>query len=618
RTPGGLLKRSFLAVGGLLVLAALFAPAAQAQSKSFRFPDVNVAVELTDDGTVVVTENLTFSFSGSFEGAYRDIPVRRGETISAVTVSEFGAQYQPGGSTELGSTDTPGTFGVEDVGSVTRVVWHYQASDEERTFTVRYALTGLAVAYDDVVDINLQVWGDQWDVGVSRLTAGFLGPGDPPSGEVLVFGHPTDVDGSTSLGVDGVSPDLSARNIPAHQFVEMRVVVPRSVLTSTAGAKVVSGPGLAAIMADEQAEADRADQRAKSLWTALIAVALAFAAYPLAVLVGFGLYGSEPRIDYDREYEQAPPADTPPAIVDALARQGMVDERGFTATLFDLIRRGRYTATPATVEKATWLGLRTEQITDLEIGMGLNTVPLESHERPVVAIIDRIVADGPLPLTEFRRELREDPAENHADYELFKKASAAALKQRGLLDTIGKRYPPFLILGVIVVALLGALALPRVLGTRLSFEAKSLMEVGFFGFGITGVFLSVVLAAKTKLWVRRTREGALLNERWKAFRRYLEDFSRLEEAPALSLGLWEEYLVYGIALGVAEDVLEAARLYAPQDLEQTSSVYWYGSHGYSGGHSSNAISGIESALSGAFAPPASSGGGGGFSGGGGG
>ena len=104
-----------------------------------------------------------------------------------------------------------------------------------------------------------------------------------------------------------------------------------------------------------------------------------------------------------------------------------------------------------------------------------------------------------------------------------------------------------------------------------------------------------------KMWVRRTKIGALEAARWSAFRRYLEDFSRLEEAPPIAIGLWEEYLVYAIALGVAEDVLEAARLRAPEVLEDESSLYWYGNHGF-GGHSSNAISGIERALVGCVQP----------------
>ena len=78
----------------------------------------------------------------------------------------------------------------------------------------------------------------------------------------------------------------------------------------------------------------------------------------------------------------------------------------------------------------------------------------------------------------------------------------------------------------------------------------------------------------------------------------------MKEAPAISLPLWEQYLVYGIALGVADDELEAARLRAPEAVSG-SNLYWYGDQGF-GGHSSNAISGIERALNGAFSSPSAS------------
>ena len=42
-------------------------------------------------------------------------------------------------------------------------MWHFQALSEPRTFTLTYRLSNVAVAFDDVVDVDLNVWGDQWD-----------------------------------------------------------------------------------------------------------------------------------------------------------------------------------------------------------------------------------------------------------------------------------------------------------------------------------------------------------------------------------------------------------------------------------------------------------------------
>ncbi len=72
-------------------------------------------VEVQDDGSLHVTEQLTFDFDGYFSGAYRDIPLAEGVKARNVVVSEDGEEYEPGGATGLGSYDRPGTFGAEQL-----------------------------------------------------------------------------------------------------------------------------------------------------------------------------------------------------------------------------------------------------------------------------------------------------------------------------------------------------------------------------------------------------------------------------------------------------------------------------------------------------------------------
>ena len=77
-----------------------------------------------------------------------------------------------------------------------------------------------------------------------------------------------------------------------------------------------------------------------------------------------------------------------------------------------------------------------------------------------------------------------------------------------------------------------------------------------------------------RLWRRRSRAGEVEAERWEAFRRYLTDFPRLQDAPPATLALWERLLVYGIAFGIAERVLQAAHMAMPEAMAQASSIYW--------------------------------------------
>src|SRR5829696_388963 len=74
-----------------------------------------------------------------------------------------------------------------------------------------------------------------------------------------------------------------------------------------------------------------------------------------------------------------------------------------------------------------------------------------------------------------------------------------------------------------------------------------------------------------------------------------------------SLALWEQFLVYSIALGVAEQVLEAARLHAPPEVAQGSSFYSPGYDRSVSGPAGLSLSNVEDDFPGAFSPPSSSG-----------
>src|SRR5215213_11656120 len=335
------MPRLMLALVFAVLLAGPFAAAAEAQDKSFSLPRADVVASVQPDGSVLVTENITYDFSGSFEGGYREIPLKDGMSVTDVSVSENGRQYAPGASAELGSSGAPGTYGTANLGNAYRIVWHYRSSDEERTFTVSYRLGGLAVAHDDVVDVYWQAWGEEWQEPLGSLVATMNLPGDPQKGDVKVFEHPASVSGETSLGPDRVSPTLVASDVPAGQFVEMRVLFPRELLSSTGGARVEQGDGLKKIMDQEAAEAQSASrqalfQRLQPLF-ALLLVALAAGLMALVYV----RYGREPKVDYSERYEREPPTGDPPAVVGAImGQQPSVGSREFTATLFDLIRRG--------------------------------------------------------------------------------------------------------------------------------------------------------------------------------------------------------------------------------------------------------------------------------------
>ncbi len=308
-----------------------------------------------------------------------------------------------------------------------------------------YTLSGLTKAYSDVADVNLQVWGKEWSVGLDRLDARIDLPGPTKTTRFRIWGHPAWVNGEV-VRLPGAG-GLRALSVPAKQYVEERVVFPRSLLTSTAGAKVESGPGLAKILKEERGDAasfesDRAHFRsaADHLPRTLLEL-LALAMLPALLVLGlvYLLWGREPRVDYDREYEQEPPSDLPPALVAPLLRQTSTPGTNeFTATLFDLVRRGRYKAKPTVTEHSSWGGLRSRSVQDLELSQGDLTVALEPWEKLVAQIADSALSDGPRALSNFKDAIAENRTSNASRFALFKDKVAATMDQRAFLQTTGK------------------------------------------------------------------------------------------------------------------------------------------------------------------------------------
>jgi len=78
---------------------------------------------------------------------------------------------------------------------------------------------------------------------------------------------------------------------------------------------------------------------------------------------------------------------------------------------------------------------------------------------------------------------------------------------------------------------------------------------------------------------KRTYESALEIKKWKAFKRFISDFSVMKDAPLTLLKIWDEYLIYAIVFGVAEKLLENLKKLSIETGRSISAIAWY--HGLS-------------------------------------
>lgn len=611
--------------------------AGPAFAKSFSLPSAKVLLVVNEDGSVDVTEQITYEFSGMFSGSYRDIPSVDAARIlrNSVTVGEVGGpQYRPGGDTILGTPGPANSFAVGDPDDYngTRIVWRFSAANETKTFEIRYRVVGAVRLYNDTAELEYRVWGDQWEQFLGTLEAVVVTPAvyDGDKTKWRVWGNSSQASGVTEFTGNGAV--LKASWIEPMSYVELRLLFPADSVAVSELVDRRDTNGFQRVIAEEKAEEQKLfDARRRENWVRenlwLVPLTMALAVFPAVVAFAWiGRYRGRDRTSGIPEYLAEPPSELSPAEVALLGKEhGDVGPQAFVATLFDLFRRRWFRVSHELVEKKTWGGLRTENVADLRIYLlDPPTDALTDYEQTVHDAVVEHVPDRGLLLGDLVEKWETDATGFHKSFESFISDLNLLRVSRAWVRDTGKSFRN-------VGALVATLALLAGVGI-------AVLETSRWGFPIWGVVLAVVglgnltilgflsLGAPHAL-TARTKTAAAEHARWNAFRRYLADFTLLSEQPPVAIELWERLLVYAIVFGVAENVLSVAQLKAPPELAESSAVFWVDSHGSGLGSGATLLnvnrlySGVTAAhIAGAPKPTTSSasGFGGGFSGGGGG
>ena len=569
--------------------------------------EANVQLRLAPDGALLVAERLTFEYTGSFEASYRDINLKHGEQITNIAVREDGRRYRSGGCTVFGCTDADATFGAEQQPNGVRIVWHHKAADDTRTFTVTYRVNRAVVAHDDVIDVGWQVWGDQWEDDLPELTAEFANPALATGDERYhVFAAPRDVEADTTREEGRAT--LEAEDVPADQFVDFRVTVPRTKQQGVAAAQVQPGPGLPEILASEEKLDDDYNEPLKKLerWLSdhYLLLALLLSGLAIGTLILLTRLAREHPTSTPRHLPE-PPDDASPAVAYGLAHEGADSTNTVLATLLDLVERGYYDSKQASTEKEK-LDL------SLSVASKRPTGKLLPHEQEVLSFFDELLGSETVPMSEMKDKIPEHSDTWRGRWESMTGALDSAEEDQldwdRSLNALRWLMVPVLLVLFAIVALI-----------RLDVEKDaSFLLVAAIGLPT----LVVVMAWPSRRLKRLAPAFGERVSKWAAFERWTEDFPRLEDDPPATLDLWKKILIYGVAFGTAERMIESGRIPAPvlQDTSSAWSTYYFSGGAsdfgpsFSGGFSSQVAPESSSSGGSSF----SGGGGGGFSGGGGG
>ena len=540
----------------------------QAAPKNYYFPEVRIEINIAKDASFTFDEYRTYEFQGSFTWATLWVPLRvnrKGYDYN-VSIEDFKILDEQGLPLKTETSKSRGKLEVK---------WYFQASNERRTFHIHYRIRGGIFSYHDASELYWQVVGEDWDKPTQYLAVNVLLPGAVADKEdILVYGHGP-LSGNSEI-IDQKSARFTAENLPAFQPVEIRMIWPAGLVSGIPSNRytrssiqqeearfvqeTIEEAKQEEIRAHEIEARSREDQlkeqaRKRRLFYAWIAWFFIAPAIWLYLYINFWQkVGKDYHFDDIPPYYRELPSNLSPALVEILLREGNpITPASFTATLFDLARRGYIEMDDRLVETKGFLGTKEKYETTITCQKDfMNDLELLPYEKDFLCLLFVSVGQqaprkgAKLELDDLKKYFEKKPQAFQKWYKEWTNKVQAESKKFQFIE-------------------------PASIKMRNIFLAATI-PVAFITLNPVLIVLSAIFIPKIK---RRARQWAHENELWRALERFLDDFSDFKELPPEAYKLWEHYLVFGIVFGNAKKILKALPIVL-KDARAAAPVWYRG------------------------------------------
>jgi uncharacterized membrane protein len=630
----------------ILLIAVFLAqfPAFQtvfADNRHYTIDSYLINADIGPDGSVNMEERITYKFNGSFNGIFRNIAYTETGGIDniRVFVEKNGsiANIAANSTTDLDAGGSPGTYNLAYKDGIAHFKIYEKSSNEEKTFVFEYTFLNVVTKYNDIAEFNRKLVDSNWDVPLNNIVINIRLPEGTKQDEIRVYGHGP---------LTGESQIVDERNVrfftdylsPGH-MVETLVLFPTRLVPKSSN--IVMEDALPGILENEKQLADKANaereqarrqveeyikeqeemQRQRAAEEARkaalrpygnVLAVLFMLSWFVIIFYIYVKYDKEFKHSFEGKYYRELPGEYTPAEMSVLLSMGNVGTRDITATLMDLVRKEQLLLKTDTYMKKGFFKNKEIEDYSLSINPDAPSLELKEHESFIIDwFIRKIGNDSSVFLDEISAYAKTSSGARRF-LEDYKKWCGLVKDEAGKNKFFDESCKKGQVIGILasIAYIIPGFLIPAVLKAALGYVLIPL------------AIIMAVFAARLK---RRTLCGNEQNAMWLAFKKFLQDFSRLDKAGLPSIVMWEHYLVYAISLGVAKEVIRQLPLvFGDSDLMDTRLTYMYGHNFHNFASFTNVfdktLNSVDSSISSAMAIARStnssaSGGGGGFSGG---
>jgi len=547
--------------------------------ENYAIPLINMDLYVNNDGSIHVIETDEYSFSGTFHGVHRYIPLSGTQKLENINVSTQGAYNDFNPDTDAidqGDQDKI-TVDLYSNRGLTAPVTNTMVN-----VTYQYDMSPVIKFYSDTAELQYQLVGTEWPVNIGHVNANVH---VNSSQGVQYWVSPPYYDQSSGWNANTLQ--ITGNTIPSGQFFEVRMTIPKNQFNSTTNGIIINQNGLSTINSIQNNYLSQV-KFYSGLYTALAVLLIVGCFIPLILHFRFG---RDPKIDYKAEYERDLPTDDLPAIVNAFYGPGSIGDPskdGFKATIMDLIDR-KYLLFEHDPDDEKNLYFKVNTNKDLST--------LNGFERDIIDKLDDPESDVSNTLEKSMGEFVEE-GENQDELDIqnaLDQSKLISMKDRRLYksyyawrdniskiltkdevnkkyNAIGSRYLNYFAgIGFIIALIIYSVS------SFSTLPAASLTHLSSIIFGVIAIVSVFIPRRYVGHWT--TAASAEDNAKWQNFKKYINDFSLMKEYPPESVKIWNKYLVYATALGAADAVRKAMEFHLPQEQLNDSDIYMFNYYG---------------------------------------
>ena len=505
------------------------------------------------------------------------------------------------------------------------IAWGVGLDDSSATkeYQISYTVEDAITKYSDYAELYWQFVGSDFEINADKITGTITLPSQAQTkDDIKVWGHTEDLNGEIYVtALDKISFELDGFN--SGRYVEIRTLFPTSMIVSTS--RIHDVDILNDVIEEETVWANEANSRRarRDATNFLVTLVVVIACILLSVFSilraikqanrfkGKSKYKPTQKIEYYRDLPRKNATPAQSLYVYFETKNGIADNdigKVVSATLLNLNLK-KYIEFQVEKDK------NKEKIT-IKI-LSTDTKNLSADEKVIFEFLQKACKDSnEITVKEFEKYIRRSSTtdilalktyingqtkKELINQQIYDAEQEKVYKNQSAQTTI---YVIIIFIAIFAIA----------------FTTEFLNMFGYVA--ILGLIvcqvIAIIINSKTLNKINvYTQKGIDEKEMWKGLKKYMEDFSMLDKREVPEIAIWEHFLVFATAFGIADKVLKQLKVVYPNienDLNVNTYTYMYLMMNTN--FSSSFSNAISTSMSSAYT--SASGGGGGFSGGGGG